>query len=254
MRGSPRCLVGLFLALLVACGRQPQEPSEPPEPPDYRIEFVYAVASDGEDRFEVLRDSILQSIRLVDDYLYELTGKRFRTDGTVRKVVLPYQEAYLAQLSARSEIERFLDPPEGTIVHAYYDGPHNQTCGHAAWPPLVPGRVSANYIRASIPPGEPRAHGQIWDCAHMSFLKWWHGGQGGSVWLYPRGYREWAMMHEVFHVMGLVPPDTPGSLHGHILNDWDDIMCCETGGWHLTAFLKIGESYRDALLASPWLR
>lgn len=232
MRTRAALLAGLFF--LLACSSA----VAPPEPIEYRIEFVYATASDGVSRFDVLQDSIVRSIRMLDDRLYELTGRRLRTDGSVREVVLPQTEVFLAGNYVNQRAQDFLDPPDGTLVHVYYDGPHYFACGHAAWPPVVRGQVSAIYLRAK---------GYGWSCV-FPFLSWRTVEP-----VYPMGYREWSTMHELFHLMGMVPPGVPGSFQGHT-SDTNDVMCCTAGlVRRKSAFLQIGDSYRETLLGAPWL-
>lgn len=242
-------LLVAFVAALVACGDTGPAgpPDETPTPTDaYTLVFYYAAPADFDSRFDVLQDSINESIKLVDDYLFDLTGKRFRTTGQVAELEVPWTNAESHAGEPVALLHNLLDLPEKTLAYVYYDGTHYRECGGGGYPPSLPLQVGASYLRAELPEGAVRT------CATMSFLKWWQSPSGsGTSWLTPRGYREFAMMHEVFHLFGIVPAGTPGSSGGHLIDTRRDVM---SSAWDYNAYMKIDERYRPALLDSPWLR
>jgi hypothetical protein len=102
----------------------------------------------------------------------------------------------------------------GKLYSVYYDGsgPHDH-CGGGAWPPALPGTVSAVYMRATYGGG---------------FLCY-------DPYLSRSGLQimDFAILHETFHTMGFVPSCAPHHTQaGHVSDDPTDIMWAGVGSWN----------------------
>ena len=86
------------------------------------------------------------------------------------------------------------------VYAVYYDGGSMWACGAAAWPPLVPGKVAAMYLKGTPPDAS---------CVRP-FVE--------SPDVFP-GYWEFAMLHDLLHTFGIVDPDAPNhvaAIPGHV--------------------------------------
>jgi hypothetical protein len=143
-------------------------------------------------------------------------GSRLSIRPEMRTVRLNETDAQIAAQGwqVRDRIEELLggmgynDPH--TMYAVWYDGRSNHACGGASWPTgvtttprQVPGHVAALYLRAAYevpdPAGGPPR--QV-NCANDQFTT---DGVTPAI-------REFGMLHEILHTMGLVDPK---ALHHH---------------------------------------
>lgn len=194
-----------------------------------QVHAVYAVPSDGTDRELDTSGAIESSVASFQRWLAAETGGatlRFDTFGgslDVTFVRLPKTDAEIAARGAyvRDELEQLLAAAglgsERKLYAVYYDGSSTYACGGGAWPPVLPGRVTAMYLRASGCPGTLAAPGA------------------------PPGYTDYAMLHELFHTLGGVPTCAPHHHRaGHTSEPVDDLMWAGTGAWPVPGRLDPG--------------
>jgi hypothetical protein len=176
---------------------RPDEQSGP------QVHAMYVSALDGVDRGLDTTTTLAYSIASFQNWFASQTGGRgFNTDTWNGAVDITYFRLTIreAELTARgafvvTEIERqlgeagLLDTNKLYIV--YYDGTSTVSCGAAAWPPHVPGRVAAMFLNG-LPTGAR--------CASQQFVS--------SPTQFP-GYWEFAMLHDLVHTTGNVSADAP---------------------------------------------
>lgn len=194
---------------------------------DYQIQVLYVVPSDGEDRGFATDGTIGSAVDNVNDWLAaETGGSRLRVttvDGGL-DIVFHRLERTEADLAAEGDVvvEAIAEELAGAgfdephkLYAIYYDGvvDGNECGGSAAWPPQVPGRFGAVYIK---------------DCAD---------GDGVG---HPN--QDMGMIHEIMHMLGMVPagdandgsPCAPNQVDhgdGHVNDDPQDLMYQGPEGW-----------------------
>src|SRR6187455_3247423 len=102
----------------------------------------------------------------------------------------------------------------GKLYSVYYDGtgPHDH-CGGGAWPPDLPGTVSAIYLRAT--------YGSGFTCYDP-----YRSRTGLQI-------MDFAILHETLHTLGFVPTCAPHHTRaGHTSDDPTDIMWAGEGSWN----------------------
>jgi hypothetical protein len=208
MRPATAIVASAGLALLGASGAAgglfaPLPRSTVDRPDDFaglQVHIVYAVPSDGVDRGFDTDDGIENSTASYQRWLSGQTGGRvlrldtYQGSPDITFVRLPRPDAeYVARgRGARDLLE--LDLRASGLVTwrkvypVYYDGANNQVCGGAAWPPALPGTVSAFYLRSEIPGLIP--------CFASGFAP------PGA----PPRYTEFAILHDFLHDLGIVGP------------------------------------------------
>jgi hypothetical protein len=131
-----------------------------------------------------------------------------RTDEEIASFGLFVRELIEAELEAAGFTA------ENKVYAVYYDGTSHFACGGAAWPPTVPGRVTALYLRG-LPEGPV-------PCSSNQFA-----GPGG-----PPTYLEFAMLHDIVHTLGFVPTCAPNHWRaGHVSDDPNDLMWAGDSPW-----------------------
>ena len=212
----------LALSLLVfafpatAGASLPRSPADRPD--DYKgaqIHLVYAIPSDGQDRALDTNGTIEGSVAGFQAWLDGQTrGRVLRIDTAgaepdITFFKLSKTDDEMARLNPGivTEIERQLEragfAAKGKIYAVYYDGTSPDRCGGAAWPPTLPGRTAAVYLR-----GKP--------CAPNPAASYW----------------QFAMFHDVFHVAGFVPTCAPNHTQaGHVSDDPADLMYAGPQPW-----------------------
>jgi hypothetical protein len=211
---------------------------EPDEVTGSQIHFIYAVPKDGTDRGLDTTGVLERSVETTQRWLRSQTGGRrlhydVRGDGApdITFARLSQSDTTMDRhgLLIRSAIEAELAgmgfAEESKIYAVYYDGTATGVCGGAAWPPEVPGRVAAVYLKGrftddtppcdSTPLGEPTP-----------------------------GYRDFAMLHEIFHTLGAVSRAAPNhTLDGHVDTDPTDLMYSGPLAWTPTVLDANRQNY-----------
>jgi hypothetical protein len=193
------------------------------------IHIIYAVASDGTDRQLDTNGTLVRTVLAWNNWMRIQTqgrGLRIDTAGGLPDITfvrLPQTEAFLEGrgTAIREAIEGELSA-RGFLVAdklygVYYDGPARDVCGSGAWPPSVPGRVGAVYLRGYFTtPGVAPCSAHPLAASPLSSM----------------GYIEAAMIHEVLHIMGYVPVCSLNhALAGHVGDDPRDIMYAGPEPW-----------------------
>lgn len=199
-----------------------------------QVHLVYVVPSDGGDRALDTNGVLAASFAVAQTWLSGQTGgarlrlDTFRGEPDVTFVRVPRTDAQLAARGAfvRDELEAILDGLGFTapkkVYAVYYDGTTTFSCGGGAWPPVLPGRVAAMYLRGA-PPGAP-------PCASSPLPG-------------PPGYFEWGMLHELFHTLGFVASCAPRHTRaGHVSEPANDLMYAGDAPWQLPPSLDVGRN------------
>jgi hypothetical protein len=193
-------------------------------PDDHRydqIHVIYATASDGPDFGHDTSGKICNSIRAVATWFHAQSGAYLRFDTAAGLVDIGFvrlakSDAEMrgtdpANLSidtghafVRERIERELGLLAPNKMYAvFYEGTSVYACGGGPWPPEVPGRVGAVYLRAT-PTGTAVPCGDSYP---------W-----GSDDLVPN-YVDYAVLHELVHGLGLAPAGAPHQHNsGHVFD------------------------------------
>jgi len=224
----------LLASVLLAGGLPRTEVDRPDEDSRPSLHVVYAVPRDGEDRGLDTSGALASSVAAFQTWLAgETGGLSFRLDTfsaelDVTFVRLERTDAELAARGAyvRDEIEAELASRgllgAGKVYAVYYDGSSTWSCGGGAWPPRLPGRVAAMYLKGA-PPGAACAANPL-------------AAPGGLP-----GYFEFAMLHEILHTLGAAADCAPHhTLAGHVSDSPNDLMWAGDAPWQLPPRLDIG--------------
>lgn len=224
-------LAALAATLVCAAPGANAAPRQTADRPDdragvHQVHAMYVLPSDGGDRGYDTDGTLATSVGAWHSWLRGQTGGKGLTLDTaggeldVTFVRLASTDAQLAShgVYLRDELERQLAPRgfdrANKIYAVYYDGSLTGYCGGGAYPPTLPGRVAAMYLRAS-------AGGQ--GCDSMGFASPGH----------PPGYLEFAMLHEIMHTMGLVAACAPNHTRtGHASDSPNDLMYAGDEHWY----------------------
>jgi hypothetical protein len=193
-----------------------------------QVHVVYALPSDGVDRFLDVDGTLAESIGSFQAWLSDQTGGRslrLDTNGGALDVTffqLSWTDAELREQDPfiRDRIEEdleaagFTDPDK--LYAVYYDGSSGFSCGGGAWPPTLAGEVAAMYLLGE-PPGAPPCSSNVFRFANE----------------YP-GYLEFGMLHEIMHTLGFVPECAPNHHRdGHVTGPANDLMYAGDDPWDL---------------------
>ena len=218
-----------------------------------QVHAIYVLPSDGTDRFLDTNGTIAASVGNFQSWLAGQTGGRTLRVDTFRG--LPditffrssRTDAQLASygVNIRDQLESELSTAgftkSGTIYAVYYDGTSTGTCGGGAWPPSLTGTVGALYLRASYAPG----------------LTCYDPGLSLSS----LQIMDFAMLHELFHTLGVVPTCSPHQTRsGHVSDSPNDLMYAGDSPWTPSVLDVARDDYYDAgivgcadLSSSPFL-
>jgi hypothetical protein len=189
-----------------------------------QIHVVYAVPRGGEDRRLDRNGVVSDSVASWNRWLREQTGgSELRLDTARGLLDVTYFQSQLTAAEMKDHGGMVVTALEGELLDSglvsprklyaiYYDGPSNVACGQGAWPPSVPGRTAALYLRG--------LDGTKTACKNESLSSW------------APGYWEFGMLHELLHALGFVPAcarhDT-GT--GHVSDDPGDLMYTGRRRW-----------------------
>ncbi len=185
-----------------------------------QIRALYVVTSDGPDFAHDTDGSICNSIRAAATWFHDQTGQflRFDTeDGALDigfvKLAIPDAVMHgtdpgnhsidLGHAFVRDRIERELTTASNKLYAVFYEGTSSYACGAGAYPPLIPGRVGAMYLRA-MPPGVTEPCGDSYPWGQPSLVP---------------DYVDYAMLHELVHSLGFVVESSPHQhTTGHVFD------------------------------------
>lgn len=206
-----------------------------------QVHVMYVVPQDGTDRALDTGGALARSVASFAAWFRDHTGGlaiRFDThdgalDITFARLASTDGEIALtgSQVVTRiaSELEDAGRLRAGKHYLVYYDGSSDFACGGAAWPPRIPGRTAAMYLRGRPNGGLCPSH----------FVD----SPGG----FP-GYWEFAALHDLLHTLGIVsewaPNHTPAS-PAHV-PERRDLMYGGSDGWILDATTTVdvgGDDY-----------
>lgn len=219
--------VTLLASALAAGGLAALPRAETDRPDEVRgpqIHVIYAVPADGADRGLDTNGSIEASVAAFQAWLATQTGgptlraDTFQGALDVTFARLDRSDGEIASRGAfvRDEVEAALGragllAPTGKLYAVYYDGSSTFACGGAAWPPAVPGRIAAMYLRGR-PPGFPACD---------------TNPVGAGL-----GYWEFAMLHDLLHTLGIVGTCAPNHTRaGHVSDSSADLMWAGDAPW-----------------------
>ena len=192
-----------------------------------QVRVLYVIPSDAEDRGYDTTVHIAYTVASFQRWLAGRTGGRaFRMD-TYAGVLdvgffrLSRTDAQVKSRGAlvRNEIEEQLSAAglisSGKLYLVYYDGGSTYSCGGASWPPSVPGRLAAMYLRGT-PPGAS-CGGQTFVTAPDAFPRYW----------------EFAAVHDLVHTLGIVSRDAPHHTDAYPAHvpEPEDLMYSGTAPW-----------------------
>jgi hypothetical protein len=196
----------------------------PDDRPGAQIHVLYVLPSDGPDAALDTDGTVSASVQNFQTWLKGQTsgnGMRLDTAGgelDVSFVRLTETDAQLAGqgLFMRDAIERgtraagFNDPDK--TYAAYYGGSNTAACGGGAWPPALPGKLAALYLRATYGAGLP--------CYDPSRSR-------TALQL-----MDLAMLHETLHALGFVPTCALNHTRsGHVSDSPNDLMYAGDQPW-----------------------
>jgi hypothetical protein len=190
------------------------ERSTEDRPDDHRfdqIRAVYVTTADGPDFGHDTSGKICNSIRAIATWFHAQSGAYLRFDTAGGDLDIGF--ARLARTDAemagtdpsnssvasghafvRDRIELGLGQLAPNKMYAvFYEGTSFYACGAGPWPPVIPGRVGAIYLRAT-PTGVAIPCGDA--------IPW------GLPDLTPH-YVDYAILHEIVHGLGLAPQGSP---------------------------------------------
>jgi hypothetical protein len=204
-----------------------------------QIHVVYAVPADGPDRGLDTTGVLAGSVGSFQGWLRAQAGGRelrmdVGEDGLdVTFVRLSRSEAAMTSYGpfVRDTIEKEMGRAglirSDKVYAVYYDGGSTWACGGAAWPPELPGRVAAMYLR-----GAPSGI----SCERPF---------ANSASAFP-GYWEFAMLHDLLHTLGIVDRAAPNHTTqaggpGHV-PETNDLMYSGSAHWVIdgTTTLDVG--------------
>ena len=164
--------------------------------------------------------AIQTSLAASQGWLQGSIGKQLRIDTFQNAIDITYMRSDYDQtaLGAKGEtswywieqdlIDHSLEAANKYYL-VYYDGAITTSCGNAARPPAIGGRVAVVFLRAP-------------NCQSLTTS------------VNAPGYLEFVALHEVFHVLGAVPDCAAGSTgDGHLTNP-NDLMYHGGGVWSPT--------------------
>ena len=212
----------------------------------YQVHIVYALPSDGADRFldtngtlatsvlawqKWLRGQMGTATLRVDSYRPtanaalqpDITFARLsRTDAQIASTGAFVRDIIAQELRSSGLINA--NDSARKIYAVYYDGSSTFSCGGSAWPPTLVGKVAALYLQGT-PPGAPA-------CNTKAFAP------------NPRspGYLEFAMLHDILHALGFVPTCAPGQWRTGHVPEPNDLMYGGDAPWSLPPVLDIGHN------------
>jgi hypothetical protein len=199
---------------------------------------MYVVPKDLPDESFDRNGALALSVNAMQQWLGKATGgRRLRVDtyrgepeitffrlSRTNQEMMSYREFVRDQIELEIGHAGFGQPDK--LYAVYYGGGSTWSCGGGAWPPALPGRVAAIYLYGTPPGARP--------CGTNEFA-------ASSE---DPGYREFSMLHEIFHSLGVVATCAPNhTLAGHVSDDPTDVMYAGPLAWEPEALDVGGDDY-----------
>lgn len=198
----------------------------PDEVNGYQIHFIYALPSDGKDDQLDVSGRIALSAAAMNGWLHGKTGSRLRYDTYQGEVDISFMllDATAEQISdlgtdilslMEYEIKTSGFNSDHKLYVVYYDGffvSSEGYCGLASYPPDGAGITAVLLLRGYNPKLDltcPRQFTQSEDFT---------------------GYFEMTILHELLHLMGMVPECAPNFADGHVRDSSQDLMYYQYDG------------------------
>jgi hypothetical protein len=199
----------------------------------YQIHFVYAIPSDGRDALLDVNGEIALSAEAMNRWFEGQTGTRLRYDTYNGELDITFMQFpddtetiddvgidVLYYVGHQLKTSYGFDYSNKLYV-VHYDGNHTVYqgyCGVASYPPEGPGQVALLMLRGYIP---------YWDyVCPRQFTK--------SVDY--TGFFEMTILHELLHLMGMVPECAPMNSSGHVMDNPQDLMYYSYDGTYSPVF------------------
>jgi hypothetical protein len=210
-----------------------------------QIHVMYVLPSDGHDRRFDVDGTLARSVSSFHTWFTQRSnGLAFRFDTFQGELDITYHrlsrtDAQMIAFGAFvvTQIERELQEAGRLLPNklyiVYYDGGSTYACGGAAWPPQVPGRMAAMYLRGT--PGGAQCGAQQFVTSETQFPRYW----------------EFAMLHDLVHVLGVVAVNAPNHMAafpGHV-PERNDLMYGGSASWVIDGSTTIdvgGDDYFGA--------
>jgi hypothetical protein len=202
----------------------------------YKVKFLYVLPSDRADQQLDTNGAICRSVQAQYNWFtsqtangaalrYDLSGSMLdiqfvrlsKTDAQMKGTSYA-QDINTGYAYVRDRIERELAAmgvlkDSRKLYAVYYGGTSEWSCGGAAWPPVLIGKVVALYLDG-LPGGSvPCASNPV-------------GGSSTTP-----GYFEYAMLHETVHGLGFVADAAPDEHSmGHVFDTARDLMYAQRPG------------------------
>lgn len=192
----------------------------------YQVHFFYALPSDARDDLLDVNGVISLSALAMNSWLLGKTGHQLRYDtyrGTLDISYLPLEQDAETISDLGTDILVFLEhevktrgfDPTHKIFVVYYDGlfvtPEGY-CGLASYPPEGTGQTAVLLLRGYNPSTDNVCPRQFTKSADYT------------------GYFEMTILHEVLHLLGMVPSCAPNNRDGHVDDNPQDLMYSEYDG------------------------
>lgn len=187
----------------------------------YQLHFIYAIPSDGRDDLLDVNGEIALSAEAMNRWFESKTGTRLRYDTYNGELDITFMKFpddtetiddvgidVLYYIGNKIKTSYGFDYSNKLYV-VHYDGLHTVYqgyCGIASHPPEGPGQVALLMLRGYIP---------YWDyVCPRQFTKTEDY----------TGFFEMTILHEVLHLMGIVPECAPMNQFGHVMDNPQDLM------------------------------
>ena len=192
----------------------------------YQLHFIYAVPKDGRDDLLDVNGTIALSAEAMDNWLEGKTGHRLRYDtfqGQLDISFLPLDADSQTINDLDTDILAYIEHKIKTLGFdsshklfvVYYDGfftTQEGYCGLAAYPPEGAGQTAVLVLRGYNPTYDTVCPRQFTKSADFT------------------GYFELTILHEVLHLLGMVPDCAPHDADGHVNDSAQDLMYYEYDG------------------------
>jgi hypothetical protein len=186
----------------------------------YQIHFVYALPNGGTDDFLDVNGRIALSAQALNLWLEGKTAARLRYDTyqgdlDISFMQLEYSAEQISDLGTRVlqlmeyEIKTRGFDTSNKLYVIYYDGffvTNEGYCGLAAFPPEGAGVTATLLLRGYSPRHDLVCPRQFTQSADYT------------------GYFEMTILHELLHLMGMVPACAPNSHDGHVSDNSQDLL------------------------------
>jgi len=207
----------------------------PDEVSGLQIKIVYFTSADGPDRGLDTTGVLENSVGVFQAWFAGQTGKMVRQDTYGNRLDIAYFKSVMTdpEIAARgafvvNELYRqvaaagFSDPNKRYLI--YYDGTSTYACGGA----ITDGQVAAMYLKAVLSSGVR--------CDTQEFV---------ASPIAPPRYWEFAMLHDSFHIAGVVDPRAPDHYapNPYHVDNPADLMHGGPVAWHPSVVDTTGHNY-----------